>query len=553
MPLSTNQLPLPPGFLGIIGGTPATPTPSGYTGADATPEAAAARQAADMNTYFPSTTTPSAPPTASPTTPTGGGMVSSPLPRHQNPPSTTSPYVGSFGSGPGSYTEFGLGAGATPPDQTVHATGASGDLGGLAGITQRMVDTRNRAETLFNSFQQGTVPLNSYQQSQVDAAKATWDSLIQDQILENKNFEGGTAVAQETRGLSRYSPEMAVGNIFAAVTEGNKKVADLQTKKLAGLSAMQQAFQDANYRRAKESYESIQQADRDITTNLENMYKVVQEQEKKVTQEKQQVVLAGINEVMYDPSLPWDEKQKKIALLVNQGNLSPDQIKDLQSSLRTIRQDEVTNKLNDDKFSWQQKIDLLDAEVKAGNLETSQARLALDVAKEKAAGTIPLAPGETSVIDEKANTERLKTVNLLNSILTDPYLSNATGMKVPGAWFGGILGSAVGNPVIRVINKLKQLTAILALENRGKLKGTGAISDFESKTLEASASAFSVGLDDEQAFHELVQIRGALLSMSGEKAMVRITDRSGKSQIFKTDSKAINEAVRAGLLVQYVY
>lgn len=199
----------------------------------------------------------------------------------------------------------------------------------------------------------------------------------------------------------------------------------------------------------------------------------------------------------------------------------------------------------------QYSVDQLDRDVKKSALLTDQLqreKLRADI-EETLAKTAANSP---AAVEAKKKGEMLDTVNLIDGIIKDPYLPNVTGIKTPGAWFGGFFGSMVGSPTIPVINKLKQVRAILSLENRQKLKGSGAISDFESKTLENASSAFSTGLSNAAAVKELTKIKGAMSTAAGLSATVEIKDPvSGDSDVRMMTRDDINNAIADGLIVEY--
>ena len=148
--------------------------------------------------------------------------------------------------------------------------------------------------------------------------------------------------------------------------------------------------------------------------------------------------------------------------------------------------------------------------------------------------------------------ETLDNLSLVNSVLADENLSKAVGIKSPGAWFGGWIGSMYGSDTIPTVNKLKQISAILSLDSRQKLKGSGAISDFEAKTLAEAASAFSTGLSNEDAKKELKKIRGAFTTASGLPATVKITNSAtSESKVIEATREGINQAIRDKLTVEY--
>jgi hypothetical protein len=91
----------------------------------------------------------------------------------------------------------------------------------------------------------------------------------------------------------------------------------------------------------------------------------------------------------------------------------------------------------------------------------------------------------------------------------------------------------------------------LSLENRQKLKGQGAVSDFEGKMLAKAASSLTPALSDKDAVKELQKIRGIFSTAAGFTATVKITAPNGDSQVVEADRNGINQAIIDGLTVEY--
>lgn len=143
--------------------------------------------------------------------------------------------------------------------------------------------------------------------------------------------------------------------------------------------------------------------------------------------------------------------------------------------------------------------------------------------------------------------DRADTINLVNGILDDKHLSFALGGQNLNP-FNYIPGNAT-QPVKAQID---QLIAKLSLDNRSKLKGSGAISDFESRTLEKSASSFNRSLSYNDAVKQLKQIRGVLTTLNGGTALVQVKDPvTGQTQNATADRDAITKMANAGLIIQY--
>lgn len=93
-------------------------------------------------------------------------------------------------------------------------------------------------------------------------------------------------------------------------------------------------------------------------------------------------------------------------------------------------------------------------------------------------------------------------------------------------------------------NYYNQLKGLLSLENRAKLKGSGAISDFESKTLDRAASALGTNLSNEgfkQVLGELASVFGGGQSQGG-----MITMQSPDGQTYQVDQAEAQEAMANG-------
>lgn len=67
-----------------------------------------------------------------------------------------------------------------------------------------------------------------------------------------------------------------------------------------------------------------------------------------------------------------------------------------------------------------------------------------------------------------------------------------------------------GNPAKLTASYFDQLQGLLSLENRAALKGSGAISDYEARTLEKAASALNRNLSDEDFRKVLIELRTGL-------------------------------------------
>ena len=157
----------------------------------------------------------------------------------------------------------------------------------------------------------------------------------------------------------------------------------------------------------------------------------------------------------------------------------------------------------------------------------------------------------TGATDAKKQ-ETLSIVSTIDNLLNDKNLDAITGIKSPGAAFGGFLGGMVGSPTQSTLNTFNQLKANLSLDARQKLKGSGAISDFEAKTLDKAASLLGTNLDNNAMRSALTQTRGAMATAAGLTAPVKLTNKStGETSVVESNREGINSAIQDGFLVEY--
>ncbi len=165
-------------------------------------------------------------------------------------------------------------------------------------------------------------------------------------------------------------------------------------------------------------------------------------------------------------------------------------------------------------------------------------------------GAKPMSDAAETKALEKADAETAKTtaaldsVNLINNLLKG-NISGITGIGQNPLNFLGLTNQTE-------INQYKQLVSKLSLDARSLIKGSGAISDFEAKTLQSAASALGRNLSNADQVAALKQARGALMSNAGQSVTVKITDPSdGTSDTVVTTRDGISQAIIDGMVIEY--
>lgn len=156
--------------------------------------------------------------------------------------------------------------------------------------------------------------------------------------------------------------------------------------------------------------------------------------------------------------------------------------------------------------------------------------------------------GEKTTLTKQKVSELLDSYTLSNEILNDPNLSIAIGKSSVLDPRNYIPGSNVQ----LVKNKINQLTSLLSLESRQKLKGSGQISDYESRILAQAATALGTNLSDEAFGNELRKIRGIFATSAGLDTIVVITDpKTGQKKVGAANKDTIESAVASGYTIEY--
>lgn len=213
------------------------------------------------------------------------------------------------------------------------------------------------------------------------------------------------------------------------------------------------------------------------------------------------------------------------------------------------------------KAAYQKEKDTADRELANKKFEEDKRQYGLDYAlkarevrvkeQEAAAKT-----GDTATANATKESEALSSMNLINTLLENKSVGSITGPVIGRGLFGlDPLKVANLNPsgdAQLAKNQFNQIKGILALENRSKLKGQGAVSDFEGKTLDRAASSLDTNLSTDDFKDQLTQIKGSIATSHGLNADVLLYDPATKtSQVVNTNSAGIATAVKDGLIVKY--
>lgn len=155
----------------------------------------------------------------------------------------------------------------------------------LAGTNAEIQQNQAQLDDAFNTFngamqqfQTGTFPLTATQQAQISATQQSFENLIKQQELFNKNYEAGVTAEGISRGINRYAPLIAMGEIQKAVSDGLTKVANINAQMTKTIADLEEGFQDKNFDRVKTAYDEYHNYMKEKNDTLQHMADKTQEQ-----------------------------------------------------------------------------------------------------------------------------------------------------------------------------------------------------------------------------------------------------------------------------------
>lgn len=154
-----------------------------------------------------------------------------------------------------------------------------------AYITQQQQSLDNQAVTNYNSYTSslqsianGSFPLTSSQQSQLNALQQSFDTLKAQQLIANQNYTGAITNLGIRSGRSRYAPEIEQGQIQGAINLGLSKIANIDSQASTAIANLQQGFADNNYKLINAQYSALQDLMKEKDASLQTMAQNVKDQ-----------------------------------------------------------------------------------------------------------------------------------------------------------------------------------------------------------------------------------------------------------------------------------
>jgi hypothetical protein len=220
----------------------------------------------------------------------------------------------------------------------------------LSGINTAIAQVQSESDSALATFQNqisqlqsGTFPLTPAQQAQVTATQQSFASLVQAQQIANANFEGQVRLS----GLSGVAPSINLGLINEAVSVGIQKVADIDSQASDAIAKLQEGFATEDYQLINDSYTAASKAFSDKTTALNDMAANVRDAATQAVQIQQDQISNALN----SQKLSDDEKNQLFTQSMQSAQFTETQKQDMEKDYY----DGVTASQNAEKIGLQQE------------------------------------------------------------------------------------------------------------------------------------------------------------------------------------------------------
>ena len=425
----------------------------------------------------------------------------------------------------------------------------------IGQITNWQTDAENAKNDFnqqINDLNTGKTPYTAAEQAQIDNLKYQYDRLIEQQKTYNKNYEGSITQMGIVTGRSRYAPSIETGNIKEAVDQGVQKVADLNAKEEAAMEQLKQAIYDKNYKAISDTYKASQDYLNQRRQTINDISQAVKDQAQAILDQKKQDLAEHQAQMAEDKdtvsSLSYiignnlasgmsvaDAKamsQKYASAYGIDSNFLISSALAKQAEIEKGQQlqgtegeylNAISRGIIDSSMTYPQ---FLSMKATAGETPTERAYKEMQTASGYAELGAPKKVGEATYqynpktgqyetatagigqVDKSAIDDLNYKINLADEILAPGSNYQAiVGIPGPSAFIPG----SKANVTRSAVDQIKQM---INVENRGKLKGQGQISDFEGRMLAQASTRLNDlrNLSNDAFVKEIQRIKDASAS-----------------------------------------
>lgn len=255
------------------------------------------------------------------------------------------------------------------------------DLGNEATDAQTALDTAATASlSKLDAISSGAYPLSPAEQQVMSATQQGFTQAIQFQQQANASYTGQITEAMASLGISTSAPTEAIGMIYAAISSGSTKIADLNAQMATSLGNLSLAFQKEDFSEVQNAWDETSKYMEDRITTLTTMQKNVQDAATAQVKELQDYTTTAIDAYTKSANFDFTVADAAIKNGLAQGTLDERTANDLSERALSAQSNSIAQERADTEATTagdktQISTDLTDSEayIKAGgNPETAR-------------------------------------------------------------------------------------------------------------------------------------------------------------------------------------
>jgi hypothetical protein len=383
---------------------------------------------------------------------------------------------------------------------------AEGTVAGEQAKADQATKDYNDFATLVKN---GTLPLSSAEELQVENLRKQYEDLKVQQAEYNKSVLGGTTVAGQRAGRSRYAGEMEAGNLAKVFSDGQAEIRKIQAAETKAISDLKQSLVDKKFEVATKAYSAV-------IDNIEKRKKVLQdttEAAQKEVEQKSKTITEKLQQAKLQQDLAKGNMESFASGLINldaNGNvvMADDATIESTASAMGVTPMELLGVMRNKAY----ELSKLSAEDRKRELEIEKVKLEL-LSSQKVVtingkqymqdeyGNLTEPATPDALPDDTKINKAQNLISIVDELLADPALPHAVGpisSRIPTLRGGTSDFEA----------KVAQLKANLTIENMGIMKGV--LSDSDMKVIASVATALDTKMSEQGFRRELKKIKGQM-------------------------------------------
>lgn len=181
-----------------------------------------------------------------------------------------------------------------------------------------------------SAISSGTYPLSAPEQQLLNSTQNQFLQAIQQQQVANAAYTGQMAQAMASLGINQTAPTQAIGNIFGAISAGQSRIAELDSKMADSVSTLQLAFQKQDFDNVQTEWDNLSKHFEARQNTLATMQKAVTDGIKDQKQEMVDFAKMTIDAITNSTKFTYQQKQDLIDNTLKQAQFDEAQKKDAQ-------------------------------------------------------------------------------------------------------------------------------------------------------------------------------------------------------------------------------